>query len=82
MPIVVVGTDEHGSVDVFDFDFTRPTLLLVGNETHGLSTAWKEAADALVRIPITGSASSLNAANAATAVLYEVSRQRSQSFTT
>ncbi len=82
MPIVVVGTDEHGSVDVFDFDFTRPTLLLVGNETHGLSTAWKEAADTLVRIPITGSASSLNAASAATAVLYEVSRQRSQSFTT
>ena len=77
VPIVVVGTDEHGSVDLFDFDFTQPTLVLIGNETNGLSTAWKEAADQLVRIPITGSASSLNAANAATAVLYEVSRQRS-----
>jgi 23S rRNA (uridine2479-2'-O)-methyltransferase len=82
VPIVVVGTDEHGSVDVFDFDFTRPSLLLIGNETHGLSAAWKEAADQLVRIPITGSASSLNAANAATAVLYEISRQRSHSFKT
>src|SRR6185436_18161769 len=61
IPIVVVGTDEHGSVDVFDFDFTQPALVL---------------------IPITGSASSLNAANAATAVLYEVSRQRSHSSTT
>jgi TrmH family RNA methyltransferase len=77
IPIVVVGTDEHGSVDVFDFDFTQPALVLIGNETSGLSAAWKEAADQLVRIPITGSASSLNAANAATAVLYEVSRQRS-----
>jgi TrmH family RNA methyltransferase len=76
MPIVVVGTDEHGSVDVFDFDLTQPTLLLIGNETNGLSAAWKEVADALVRIPITGSASSLNAANAATAILYEVARQR------
>ena len=76
VPIVVVGTDEHGDVDVFDFDLTQPVLLLVGNETNGLSAAWKEAADALVRIPITGSASSLNAANAATAVLYEVARQR------
>ena len=77
IPIVVVGTDEHGSVDVFDFDFTQPALVLIGNETSGLSAAWKEAADQLVRIPITGSASSLNAANAATAVLYEISRQRS-----
>ena len=78
IPIVVVGTDEHGSTDVYDFDFTQPVLLLIGNETAGLSTAWKEAADHLVRIPITGSASSLNAANAATAVLYEISRQRTR----
>ncbi|MFI5690543.1 TrmH family RNA methyltransferase [Kribbella sp. NPDC051586] len=78
VPIVVVGTDEHGSTDVYDFDFTQPVLLLIGNETAGLSSAWKEAADQLVRIPITGSASSLNAANAATATLYEISRQRSR----
>ncbi|MEV8374383.1 TrmH family RNA methyltransferase [Kribbella sp. NPDC056861] len=81
-PIVVVGTDEHGEADIFDFDLTRPTLLLIGNETSGLSSAWKELADHLLRIPMTGSASSLNAANAATAVLYEVSRQRSHSFKT
>jgi tRNA G18 (ribose-2'-O)-methylase SpoU len=81
-PVVVVGTDEHGEADIFDFDLTRPTLLLIGNETSGLSTAWKDLADHLVRIPMTGSASSLNAANAATAVLYEVSRQRSHSFKT
>ncbi|GAA0602490.1 TrmH family RNA methyltransferase [Kribbella sandramycini] len=82
VPIVVAGTDETGDVDIFDFDFTRPSLILVGNETNGLSAAWREAADHLVRIPITGAASSLNAANAATAVLYEVSRQRSHSFKT
>ncbi|NEA36199.1 TrmH family RNA methyltransferase [Streptomyces sp. SID13031] len=81
-PVVVVGTDEKGEADIFDFDLTRPTLLLIGNETSGLSTAWKELADHLLRIPMTGSASSLNAANAATAVLYEVSRQRSHSFKT
>ncbi|MGC4937823.1 TrmH family RNA methyltransferase [Kribbella sp. DT2] len=82
VPVVVVGTDEHGSVDVYDFDFTRPTLLLVGNETSGLSAAWKELADELVRIPMGGAASSLNAANAATAVLYEASRQRAHSSKT
>lgn len=82
IPLVIVGTDEHGSVDIFDHDLTQPTLLLIGNETSGLSAAWKDLADQLVRIPMTGSASSLNAANAATAVLYEASRQRAQSFKT
>lgn len=77
VPIVLVGTDEHGDHDVFDFDFTQPTLLLIGNETRGLSAAWREHCDHLVRIPMAGAASSLNAANAATVVLYEALRQRS-----
>ncbi|WP_329567797.1 RNA methyltransferase [Kitasatospora sp. NBC_01266] len=75
-PMVLVGTDERGDCEVFDFDFTQPTLLLIGNETAGLSTAWRELCDYTVSIPMTGSASSLNAANAATAVLYEAARQR------
>ncbi|MFF4648495.1 TrmH family RNA methyltransferase [Streptomyces sp. NPDC001380] len=75
-PIVLVGTDEEGDCDVFDFDFTQPTLLLVGNETTGLSSTWRDLCDRTVAIPMTGAASSLNAANAATAVLYEASRQR------
>ncbi len=75
-PMVLVGTDEHGGLDVFDADFTQPTLLLVGNEATGLSSAWRDLCDRTVRIPMTGAASSLNAANAATAVLYEIARQR------
>jgi tRNA G18 (ribose-2'-O)-methylase SpoU len=75
-PIVLAGTDEHGDLDVFDFDFTQPVLLVVGNEATGLSSAWRELCDQVVRIPMTGAASSLNAANAATAVLYEITRQR------
>lgn len=74
--IAVVGTDESGEADLFDSDLTGPVLLLVGNETAGLSAAWRELCDHTVRIPMAGSASSLNAAGAATAVLYEASRQR------
>ncbi|MFJ8504838.1 RNA methyltransferase [Streptomyces avermitilis] len=74
--IVLVGTDEKGDCDVFDFDFTQPVLLLIGNETSGLSSTWRDVCDHTVSVPMTGSASSLNAANAATAVLYEASRQR------
>ena len=72
----LVGTDEHGALDVTGVDFTRPTLLLVGNETAGLSAAWREACDELARIPMLGTASSLNAAMAASIALYESARQR------
>ncbi|BCJ61954.1 TrmH family RNA methyltransferase [Micromonospora endophytica] len=73
----IVGTDEHGARDVAEYDFTRPTLTLIGNETTGLSSGWRAACDQLVRIPMSGAASSLNAATAATVVLYESARQRS-----
>ena len=76
IPVQLVGTDEDGEADVSEFDLTGPTLLAIGNETSGLSQSWREACDALVRIPIGGAASSLNAANAATVVLYEAARQR------
>ena len=75
-PIMIAGTDEHGDRDVFDVDFTQPTLMLVGNEGTGLSSGWQELCDLMVSIPMTGAASSLNAAAAATAVLYEIARQR------
>jgi tRNA G18 (ribose-2'-O)-methylase SpoU len=76
LPLEIVGTDEHGAVDVADHDLTGPRLLLIGNETGGLSAGWRDAADLTVRIPITGAASSLNAAAAATVILYEAVRQR------
>lgn len=76
LPILLIGTDEHGDVDSFDADLTQPVLVLVGNEATGLASAWRERCDLTVRIPMTGAASSLNAASAATAVLYEIARQR------
>jgi 23S rRNA (uridine2479-2'-O)-methyltransferase len=74
--VTIVGTDENASVDLADHDLTGPTLIVVGNEATGLSAGWREACDVMVRIPITGSASSLNAASAGTIALYEAARQR------
>ncbi|NMO54243.1 RNA methyltransferase [Actinoplanes sp. TBRC 11911] len=76
--VQIVATDEHGRVDVDEHDMTGPTAILVGNETVGLSAAWRDAAHVTVRIPITGAASSLNAAAAGTVVLYEAVRQRAR----
>jgi len=75
--VQLVGTDEKGDLDAARCDFTQPTLLLIGNETAGLSSAWREACDHLIRIPMAATAaSSLNAATAASVVLYESIRQK------
>lgn len=72
----VFGTDEGGEADLRRVDFAGPTVLVVGNETRGMSRAWREACDQLVSIPMVGSASSLNAATAGSIVLHEALRQR------
>ena len=73
---LIVGTSAHGQQNLHELDLTGPVALAVGNETFGLSRAWKEGCDVLARIPICGAASSLNAASAATVCFYEISRQR------
>ena len=73
---LIVGTSAHGTVNLSDVDLTGPVALAVGNETFGLSQAWKEKCDVLARIPIFGAASSLNAGSAATVCFYEICRQR------
>lgn len=76
---LIVGTDEHGAADIAGIALSGPVLLVVGNEASGLSAAWRQACDVIGRIPITGAASSLNAASAAAVVLYEAARQRRES---
>lgn len=73
----VIGLDEAGPTELAHVDLTHPTVLVVGNETHGMSAAWRESCDTIAHIPIGGGASSLNAASAGTVALYEAARQRS-----
>jgi len=76
VPLRLVGTDETGPAELGRYDLTGPSLIIVGSEAAGLSAAWRSACDDIVRIPIGGSASSLNAAAAGTVMLYEAARQR------
>lgn len=76
VPVQIVGTDESGTTDIAHVDLTKPSLIVTGNETTGMSSSWREACDVIARIPIRGQASSLNAANATTVMLYEADRQR------
>jgi TrmH family RNA methyltransferase len=75
----VVGTSAAATKPLTELDLNRPTLLALGNETAGLSQAWRELCDELALIPMSGAADSLNVAAAASIFLYEAGRQRSAS---
>ncbi|WP_043654147.1 TrmH family RNA methyltransferase [Nocardia thailandica] len=76
IPTRIVGTDEHAPHPIYDTDLTESVILVVGNETSGMSAAWLEACDTTVTIPMGGTASSLGAPSAGAVALYEISRQR------
>jgi len=60
-------------------DLRSPCALLIGNEGAGLPAEAKRSADAQLRIPLAASVDSLNAAVAASILLYEALRQRRES---
>lgn len=71
-----VATDcGPGSTSVFEFEFPRRSVLLVGSEGSGLNRLLLEQADYRVQIPMMGSIDSLNVGQATAVLLYEYSRQ-------
>lgn len=57
-------------------DYTKPTAFLIGNEANGLSDAAAKCASRMIKIPMLGHSESLNAAIAASILLFEAARQR------
>jgi 23S rRNA (guanosine2251-2'-O)-methyltransferase len=74
--IWTVGTAADAEIEYTDWDWTRPSALLLGGEGEGLRRLVRERCDALVRIPLRGHIASLNVSVAAGVVLYEALRQR------
>jgi TrmH family RNA methyltransferase len=72
----LVGSSAAGGVPLRSADLGGPIVLVAGNETAGLSHAWREACDAIVTIPMRGVATSLNLAEAVTVMLYEIDGRR------
>lgn len=58
------------------FSFAGGTAFLIGNEGNGLRRETAELADAYLKIPMEGQVESLNAAIAASLLMYEAHRQR------
>ena len=72
----VYGTAADGEVDLYHADLKGPAAIVIGNEGQGMSRLVAESCDQLVRIPMKGHISSLNASAAASILLYEAVRQR------
>ncbi|MHB1159064.1 MAG: 23S rRNA (guanosine(2251)-2'-O)-methyltransferase RlmB [Chloroflexota bacterium] len=72
----VAGIDMAGDRLYWDLEMAGPTALVLGGEDRGIGQLMKESCDFLVRLPMKGHVSSLNAAVAGSVVLYEMMRQR------
>ena len=54
----------------------KPTAIVMGTESTGLTDLWQEVADAHIRIPMLGDLDSLNVSVSAAILLFEALRQR------
>jgi TrmH family RNA methyltransferase len=76
VPARTTGHADGEAIPCSRYDLTGPLAILIGNEGAGLSEELFERAAARVSIPMPGPVESLNAAVAASILLYEASRQR------
>jgi len=60
----------------YDVDLKQKVIISVGNEGNGISAEVYNICDLKIKIPMPGGAESLNAAVAASIMMYEVVRQK------
>lgn len=75
----VCGTSAKGTDYLSSRDFSSgPVIAVIGNETSGMSRSFFDLCDCVLKIPMSedSSASSLNVANAASVILYEIIRHK------
>jgi TrmH family RNA methyltransferase len=72
----IFATIPRAAKEAHQANFTKPVALIIGNEGNGVPGELVARADATINIPCPGPVESLNAAVAASVLLYEASRQR------
>ncbi|MCL6603920.1 MAG: RNA methyltransferase [Paenibacillus sp.] len=73
---LLVSTSLQGDESCYQHDFHGSQWLLIGSEGKGISAETAQLVDKSIIIPMAGRAESLNAAMAATVLLFEAMRQR------
>ncbi len=72
----IAAATEKSRKLLFDADFCRPTVIVMGSEENGISKEVLKLCDEQLAIPMVGSVESLNVSAAAAVMLFEVVRQR------
>ena len=72
----ICGTDMDTKTYYYNQDLTGPLAIVIGSEGFGMSRLVKENCDFLVKIPMKGKITSLNASVSAGIVMYEAVKQR------
>jgi 23S rRNA (guanosine2251-2'-O)-methyltransferase len=72
----ICGTDINTDKYYFNQDLTGPLGIVVGNEGNGMSEKVRKNCDFLVKIPMRGKVTSLNASVSTGIVVYEAVKQR------
>lgn len=72
----ICGTDINTDTYYYNQDLTGPLGIVIGNEGTGISDRVKKSCDFLVKIPMKGKVTSLNASVSAGIVIYEAMKQR------
>ncbi len=66
------------SINFRKVDYTKPTVIVVGNELKGVSEDVLKVADIKIKIPMMGLVQSLNVSVATAVILYEAQKQREE----
>ena len=72
----ICGTDINTDKYYYNQDLTGPLGIVIGNEGQGISQKVKNNCDFLVKIPMKGKVTSLNASVSTGIIIYEVVRQK------
>ena len=72
----IIGTDMDTDKYYYNQNMTGPIAIVIGSEGFGMSRLVKENCDILVKIPMNGKITSLNASVSAGIVMYEIVKQK------
>lgn len=72
----VIGTDGYAKTLYYNQDLKGPLAVIIGSEGFGMSKLVKDNADILIKIPMKGQITSLNASVSAGIIIYEAVKQR------
>ena len=72
----IIGTDGEARTLYYNQDLKGDIAIIIGSEGFGMSRLVKENTDMLVKIPMKGKITSLNASVSAGIIIYEAVKQR------